>query len=231
MLEQITTHEQPLSQRTAEEIIEHIKTSGLKSGDRMPNETILCTKLKVSRSTLREAIKLLVSRNILRISRGIGTFVSSNLGVTDDPLGLDFIKDKAQVIMDLMQFRFFIEPSLVKLAAQNANQDEIDNLCALEEKLEEAYKNKQDTTLHDIQFHTVIAKCSHNLVVEIIFPILIKAIPAVNQYTQKSLMDDTISDHKAIIQAIKDKNAQLAEVLMVQHLKRNTEFISKKMAK
>ncbi|MBR4426360.1 MAG: FadR family transcriptional regulator, partial [Spirochaetales bacterium] len=88
MLEQINNQEQSLSQKTVEKLVEHIKTSGLKPGDRIPNETELCKALSVSRSTLREAIKILVSRNILVINRGVGTFISSTPGVTDDPLGL-----------------------------------------------------------------------------------------------------------------------------------------------
>lgn len=230
MLNKINISEQPLSLKVADQLIVHIKSSGLKPGDRIPNEKELCEKLNISRSTLREAIKSLVSRNILTINRGVGTFVSINPGVTDDPLGLDFIDDQAQVILDLMQFRSIIEPALVKLAAQKSSPEEISTLCNLEDKIEEAYSANQDTTFFDTQFHITIAKCSHNHVVELVFPILMKTIPAVNQYTQKSLMDGTITDHRSIIQAIKDGNGELAEAIMKQHLKRNTEYISKKMS-
>ena len=229
MLEQINDSELSLSQKTAEKLVEHIKTSGLKPGDKIPNETELCKTLAVSRSTVREAIKLLVSRNILTIQRGVGTFVSSNPGLTEDPLGLDFIEDKVKVILDLMQFRTIIEPALVKLAALNAGEDEIENLSQLETKIEDAYRANEDTTEYDTQFHITIAKCSHNHVVELIFPILMKTIPEVNKYTKKSLMEGTISDHRAIIQAIKDRNENLAEALMQQHLRRNTEYISKRL--
>ncbi len=229
MLEQLTTTGLPLSQKTAEQIINHIKTSGLKPGDKMPNETELCKTLNVSRSTVREAIKILVSRNILTINRGVGTFVSKNPGLTDDPLGLDFIQDRTQVILDLMQLRTIIEPALVKLAAKNAGDSEIEELVELENKIEGAYKVKKDTTENDIKFHIAIAKCSHNHVVELIFGILMKTIPEVNLYTQKSLMEGTISDHRAIIQAIKDHNGELAEALMLQHLRRNTEYIAQRL--
>lgn len=229
MLEQINNSELSLSQKTAEKLVDHIKTSGLKPGDKIPNETELCNTLAVSRSTVREAIKLLVSRNILTIQRGVGTFVSRNPGLTDDPLGLDFIEDKVKVILDLMQFRTIIEPALVKLAALNAGEEEIENLSKLESKIEDAYKDNADTTEFDTQFHITIAKCSHNHVVELIFPILMKTIPEVNKYTKKSLMEGTISDHRAIIQAIKDRNGDLAEALMQQHLRRNTEYISKRL--
>ena len=229
MLEKINIVETSLSTHIADRLIEHIKTSGLKPGDRMPSEAELCTILNVSRSTMREAIKILVSRNILVINRGVGTFISSTPGVTEDPLGLDFVEDKAQLILDLLQFRNIIEPALVRLAAQKATEGEIEALCMYEDNIEKAYREGNDTTEDDIQFHITIARCSHNHVVELVFPILMKTIPAVNQYTRKTLMEGTIADHRSIIQAIKDRNGELAEAIMKQHLKRNTEYISKKM--
>ena len=229
MLEKVNVIETSLSTHIADRLIEHIKTSDLRPGDRMPSEAELCASLNVSRSTLREAIKILVSRNILVINRGVGTFISSTPGVTDDPLGLDFVEDKAQLILDLLQFRSIIEPALVRLAAKNATEEEIEALCRYEDNIEKAYREGADTTEDDIQFHITIARCSHNRVVELVFPILMKTIPAVNRYTKKALMEGTISDHRAIIQAIKDRNEQLGDALMQQHLKRNTEYVAQRL--
>ena len=229
MLEKVNVIETSLSTHIADRLIEHIKTSDLRPGDRMPSEAELCASLNVSRSTLREAIKILVSRHILVINRGVGTFISSTPGVTDDPLGLDFVEDKAQLILDLLQFRSIIEPALVRLAAKNATEEEIEALCRYEDNIEKAYREGADTTEDDIQFHITIARCSHNRVVELVFPILMKTIPAVNRYTKKALMEGTISDHRAIIQAIKDRNEQLGDALMQQHLKRNTEYVAQRL--
>ena len=226
MLEQLTTMGMSLSQKTADGIVEHIKSSGLKPGDRIPNEAEFCEKLCVSRSTVREAIKSLVSRNILTIKKGVGTFVCENPGRADDPLGFDFVEDKVRLILDLMQFRQIIEPELVRLAAVNSTEDEISRLESIEEELEKAYEEGRDTTSMDIQFHSEIAKGSHNQVVELVFPILTESIPAVNEYTRKSLMDDSIVDHRAIIKAIRNHNPDIAKELMTKHLKRNTDTIS-----
>ena len=65
-----------------------------KAGDKLPNEYKLADKLNAGRSTIREAIKALVSRNILEIRRGAGTFISQKGGIADDPLGLTFVKDE-----------------------------------------------------------------------------------------------------------------------------------------
>ena len=65
-----------LSEKIAESIIDGIRREFYKPGDQMPNELQLSEELGVSRATLREAFKVLISKNILVVRRGIGTFVS-----------------------------------------------------------------------------------------------------------------------------------------------------------
>lgn len=219
-----------LSDNVSEKIKELISTSKLKPGDKLPNEATLCKMLHISRGTLRESMKILASRNIITIVRGVGTFVSDKPGITEDPLGFGFVQDKTRLMLDLMELRMIIEPSLVRLASQNATDSEIHILEELESKIEKAYAKGEDCTSFDVDFHSKIAACSHNQVVEIIFPILTNTIPAIADITRKALMMESNSDHKAIIQAIKDKNSELAGKLMEQHLQRNTKFISENIS-
>lgn len=82
---------QLLSEKIAENIGKSIVGGFYKIGDQMPNEMELSEELGISRATLREAIKILISRNVLEVRRGIGTFVSHTPGLSTDPLGLDYI--------------------------------------------------------------------------------------------------------------------------------------------
>ncbi len=93
--------------------------------DKLPNETVLCERLNVGRSSLREAMRALASRNIVTIRQGSGTYVASSTGVINDPLGLNFIKNKQKLIHDLMEIRFLLEPSIAALAAMHAEDKEI----------------------------------------------------------------------------------------------------------
>ena len=106
-----------LTDRVADEIVRSIIGQKLKPGDKLPNEFELAKTLGVGRSTLREAIKTLVSRSVVEIRRGSGTFVSARSGVSEDPLGLEFLTDKVQVATDLLELRFLVEPRLASLAA------------------------------------------------------------------------------------------------------------------
>ncbi len=225
MINKVNALEHSLANNAADEIIKQIKTLELKPGDKIPSEPELCKSLGVSRSTLREAIKILVSRNILTITRGVGTFVSKTPGITEDPLGFDFVANQKQLLLDLLQFRLFLEPPLAELAAQNATESEIEKLIEIEKKLEQAYIDSDQTAPFDIEFHSLIAKCSHNMVVEILFPVLFKTIPVVRSITKKNLMQDTFDDHNSIIEAIKRNDCSKAKTIMTQHVERNIQFI------
>ena len=84
----------PLPQIIADKIIDLIESKELLPGERLPSEQELMKELNVGRGTIREAIKSLVSRNIVEIRRGVGTFVAEKTGVVEDPLGFSFINNK-----------------------------------------------------------------------------------------------------------------------------------------
>lgn len=136
MKEEIT---KPLGETTSEKIIKLIVDENLKIGDKLPNEYELADKLGVGRSTIREAIKALVSRNILEIKRGSGTFIKC--GVADDPLGLMFVKDKLKLAVDLLEIRFMIEPKIASLAAINATKEDIEEMSKLCDEVEKLILN------------------------------------------------------------------------------------------
>ncbi len=88
---------QTLAERTAERLIAMIRARSYEPGDRLPTEQELMEQLTVGRNTLREALRFLVSRNMVVIRQGAGTFVSEKQGVADDPLGFTFIDDKRRL--------------------------------------------------------------------------------------------------------------------------------------
>jgi len=103
-----------LSEKVAESIVTAIKSGFYNVGDQMPNELQLSEELGVSRATLREAIKILISKNILEVRRGIGTFVSQTPGYSVEVAGLGFLDLTAQLIDIHRTMRFF---DLEELAA------------------------------------------------------------------------------------------------------------------
>lgn len=225
MKEEIT---KPLGETTSEKIIKLIVDENLKIGDKLPNEYELADKLGVGRSTIREAIKALVSRNILEIKRGSGTFI--RCGVADDPLGLMFVKDKLKLAVDLLEIRFMIEPKIASLAAINATEENIEELSKLCDEVEELILNGMPHMEKDIEFHTAIARSSKNLVTTNLVPIINESIAVFIDVTNTQLKNETIETHKEILNAIKNKNANEAHDAMLLHLAYNRRNINRIVA-
>ena len=94
---------QSLSEQAADEILDMITIKKqFKVGDKLPNETELSSILNVSRTTLREAIKMLVLKDIVEIKRGKGTFVKSD---EVDNFTLSDLKGHSSDLADLLEMR------------------------------------------------------------------------------------------------------------------------------
>ena len=115
----MTAQNKMLSQNTAENIRSMITIEKrFAPGDRLPNEQDLADELHVSRTTLREAVKILAAYRVLEIRRGIGTFVTEEaLNETQDFEQLADVKANAK---DLYEMRLIFEPEAAALAARPA---------------------------------------------------------------------------------------------------------------
>ncbi|RST98028.1 hypothetical protein CBF35_01465 [Vagococcus salmoninarum] len=197
-------------------------------GERLANEFELAEELKVGRNTIREAIKLLASKNIVEIRRGKGTFVSERPGLIDDPLGLSFLSNQAFLSADLLEVRQIIEPAIAKLAARNRTSENIEEMLASCLAVEEAIALGKNHTEEDMLFHTAIAKGTQNQVIPNLIPIIHSSISAFIEETNNVLKQETITTHREILAAIKSGSEEQAEEAMKEHLRINAELIKVK---
>ena len=142
----LLSEEKSLPQKISEDIIAFILEENLQPGDKLPNETILSERLNAGRSSVREAMKLLASRNIVTIRQGSGTYIASSPGMVDDPLGFTFIGNKQKLINDLLEVRFLLEPPIAAMAATRADKKDIKKITALCDEVEELLRKHEDHT-------------------------------------------------------------------------------------
>ena len=105
-----------ISEEVANQIKSMIISGELEVGMRLPAEQELARKFNVSIRSIREGVKSLVSCNVLEVRRGVGTFVCATPGVSDDPLGLEFLNLDV-LYPDLLEVRTILEPEIFVLAA------------------------------------------------------------------------------------------------------------------
>ena len=142
-----------LGSQIEDRILEYIEKKPLAVGDRLPNEFELAEMFEVGRSTIREAVKGLVTKGVLQVRRGAGTYVQSLTPVEDDPLGLTAkLHDKFKLALDLFDVRLILEPEIAAKAAVYATDEDIETLKRLCKETEELYLADKDHMPKDIEF-------------------------------------------------------------------------------
>lgn len=214
-----------LAEQVQEQLYDYITAHSMKPGDKLPNEFKLAEQFGVGRSTVREAVKLLVSRNVLETRRGSGTYVKDLIPADMDPLNLRNVQDKVALAMDLVDLRLILEPGIAELAAYNATEEEIRHLQELCDATEYKIENNLYYIQDDIDFHTYIARCSKNKVVEQLISIIETAVLMFVNITHRQLMKETVTTHRAITKAIADHDPIGARSAMTMHIAFNRNLI------
>src|SRR5690349_11082065 len=114
----------PVRDAVVEQLLGVLRSGGLKPGDRLPAEPELMRLTGVGRSTVREAVRALVSMQLVEVRHGHGTFVRDGLGADlIDPPMLLYLDDH-RILRDLMESRRVVEPSIARLAAERATPED-----------------------------------------------------------------------------------------------------------
>ena len=212
-----------LAKQVSEKLMEYIGERKLEPGDRLGTELEIAETMNVSRSTVREAIKILVSRNILEVRQGSGTYISGQRGIVEDPLGLRLIHDRFKLTWDLLEFRMMIEPQIAYLAARNAQPEQIRELEQLCEQMEQMDAENRERSWPDTRFHICIAEASGNLVAPNLIPIIQEAIDLFIHYTNREKTRETVATHRDILEGIRQRDPEWARDMMQMHLLYNRQ--------
>jgi Transcriptional regulators len=218
----------PLSHSVADVIAKMIFIRNLfLPGDRIPSEMQLAKDLKVSRTSIREAVRLLIAKGILEIQRGKGTFVTASPSATDDLLNISAIEDHRLLVRDWFEFRLILEPESARLATARASAEELD-MIEHYERLSFANMGESDIFYEaDTQLHIAIAKATHNQVIERLVPFLQDSVAEARQrsyYIGKDSPDPVVKNasvtHREIVHYMRQRDVKGAGVAMAYHIKR-----------
>ena len=180
----------------------------------------LARELGVGRSTVREAIKRLVARNILTARQGAGTFVSEKNGVPEDPLGLTFMMEEGSenLALDLQDIRLMLEPETCAIVARGATPEQIDQMQAYCDEVTRLIEAEEDYSAADAKFHRYLAECSGNHVLPNLIPIIASAIGVVITVTNDEHRSQSGMEHQRIVDAIRRHDPEGAKYSMIAHL-------------
>lgn len=182
----------------------------IQQGSKIPTEPELMEQFGVGRSTVREAVRVLVHAGLLEKKQGFGTYLTSNSGI-QEPLSNRLRRAE---ILEVYEVRKMLELEISKLAAERRDDNDLANMrSALDQRLQALQKRDMDAYINaDISFHLSIAKASKNSVAADLFQSFSSVL---SDALQKLAKDPNIHDpqhpvHENLYQAIKDKDVTAA---------------------
>jgi GntR family transcriptional repressor for pyruvate dehydrogenase complex len=209
--------------------IERLILKKLQPGDKLPSERDLAEMLRVSRGSIRDAIRSLELIGLVEARQGTGTIVRK---VSDDSVNpfANALKRRKELVTELLDFRKMLEPSLAARAATHASPEEVLEMEEILRRQEEKLHQGDAAVAEDTEFHYNVALASDNSVVLKVIDILMDLLRdtrarslQVEGRPQKSL-----SGHRRILAAIKRHDPMAAEAAMRRHLEDVEEIVMDK---
>jgi GntR family transcriptional repressor for pyruvate dehydrogenase complex len=202
-------------------IKEMILSGELGPGDRLPPEKELSERLGLSRSSMREAVKALEVIRVLDVRRGDGTFVTSlepRLLLEAMSFVVDLHDDSS--VLELFAVRRILEPAAVALAAARVPEEAIRDLRARIAAVDEG-TSVEGLVDHDLDFHrAIVAQAGNGYLASLIDSLSGHTVRARiwRGLTQRNSVDRTLAEHRAIVDALERRDAELAQALTIVHI-------------
>ncbi|MEU9115053.1 FadR/GntR family transcriptional regulator [Streptomyces sp. NPDC048483] len=208
-----------------DEAIEKIKgmivSGALRPGDRLPKESELAAELGLSRNSLREAVRALSLIRILDVRQGDGTYVTSldpQLLLEAMSFVVDFHRD--DTVLEFLAVRRILEPAATAMAAGRMTAAELDDLEGQLNALGPE-PSVEDLVACDLEFHRNIVAASGNSVLCSLLEGLSGPTTRARVWrglTQKDAVARTLTEHRAILGALRDRDAEAARAWATVHI-------------
>lgn len=212
-----------ITQEIMRQIKQQIADGTLKKGDRLPSERNLAQLFGISRASIREALKVLEMMGLVECVQGSGTFIGGSMESSlTQPLSVMFLLEQGS-LSQVLDIRRALEVTAAGLAAQRADAQVLDELELLCRRIE-AQPDEKVRVQADRAFHYTIAAAAQN-------PLLSTMLNASSVLIEDLIADarqrmmgadelggDINTQHRSIVDAIKSKNAPMAEMAMRAHM-------------
>jgi GntR family transcriptional repressor for pyruvate dehydrogenase complex len=197
-----------------------VSAGQIKPGDRLPSERELSGKFRVSRASVREAIRALESQGLVEIRIGAGTYIASPVHTLLSPLASVTLQQR-DVLLDIFEARKTIEPEIAALAARRAGSEEIERMEEVLVEQERQIASGDTGVEADTAFHALLAQAAKNKV----FLKLNEAIvDSLYETRERSLTIGgrparSLEGHREILRAVQARNPARARLAMLAHLR------------
>lgn len=213
-----------LSQTVVQQIELAIKEKRLGPGMRLPSEMELCKSFGVSRTAVREALRMLSARGLVTIKKGKGMYINMLSGASvADPLRLYLSMNYEKVfVLDVIRARQAIEPSIAAVAAAQRSAEDVKKLQQDVEDLRDAPEDFLQLAGLDMTFHLDIARASQNPLMPLIIDPIHRLMPEIKLSIYAAVEhahDSALEWHSRIVERIIARDVAGAREAMTEHLR------------
>jgi GntR family transcriptional repressor for pyruvate dehydrogenase complex len=223
------SREPSLSEKVTLALMDSISQGRLAPGDRLPSERDLCEQFGVSRTVIREAVRALQARGVLRVRAGRGAeVVAVPASQITEALALFLRGAHTQQVLDperISEVRETLEVKLAELACRRAAPEDFELMSRAITAMEHEADVEQ-ASQHDVEFHRLIASATQN----VLFVVLLDSIGDVlMELRRRSLAvagrrDQAVAEHRRILDALIARDVGAARAAMVEHLEGSRPF-------
>ncbi len=209
-----------ITELVVERVKELLEEGELKAGSRLPPERELAEMLKISRPSLRTALKALSVMGIINARPGAGTYISdSGREIFHQPMQFHVLIHNSGSA-ELFEARRIVETGLAELAAERASAADLKALSAEIEAMHRTTGEPEKFLEHDVRFHQAIARAAGNKVMSGVMDTLAQMLYHARHQmiAEASDLAEAIEWHAGIYEAIRAGDARRARELMFDHL-------------
>jgi len=209
--------------RVYSEVAKQLQTrivNKLKPGDMLPPERVLMQTFRVSRSSIRDAIRSLEAVGLLEPRQGVGTIVRDLPAEAVAGPVASILPQKRKVIRELLDVRMIFEPALAYRAALHATPEQIVELERILTRQDEKVQQGELATAEDSAFHYTIALAADNSVLLKLVHVLMDLLRETRERALQlgGRQRKSLAGHRNILAALEQHDPGSAESAMRQHL-------------
>ena len=213
-----------ISEEIAEQLKARIAAGALNPGDKLPSVKELTEQFQVGRSTVREALSALQATGIIETRQGEGSYVKARPGDgLKQALGIASLGRKET--LELLEARKALEASNASIAAQKRTLTDLARMDEIVQRMEPQLGDDEAGEQADVAFHLALAEATHNsIMVRLLQTISSQMELAIREtrrlqiYANRRVSERLWLEHRAIVQAVREGDPELARRKMLEHL-------------
>lgn len=227
---------EPLRRESVRELVARrieglIRSGELRAGDRLPPEPELARILRVSRSSLREALKGLMFLGLLKARPGHGTFISSSLSrVASRHFEWMVVLEEVKHL-EVYELRKIIEPAAAALAATRATPNDIERMRAALMAMRANLYRPDRFHNHDIEFHEAFAQAACNTAIQTTMRMLYDSMAEARRRVLPLIenMERHWKRHERVFNCIRERKPEAARRAVLKDLEYAESLLRKSL--